>query len=317
MSANSDASDSEQESELLRQGLAFLHQVREVRDLGPAQVARIERRLKARGFRQRRRLLLPAMAALALLLVAGAAFAVAKGGLRALPVIGPFLGPLFAPATSTEPPKATKHHQPALPKPALDNPPAADPVMVVPAVAPSIAPALVPAAPHATRPTGPRPQALALRDPGDSREGIRAMPAPEMPAPPATADKVENPIVAESRSFASVIEPWHRTRNASATLALLDAHERRHPSGHMRLESRLLRAEIYLAQGREVEALAVLDSVSLSGIPRARELQTVRGELRIKAGRCTEGKRDLDDVLERGVADAFARRATQAISHCP
>jgi outer membrane PBP1 activator LpoA protein len=123
--------------------------------------------------------------------------------------------------------------------------------------------------------------------------------------------------VAESHSFASVIEPWHRTHNASAALALLDAHEQRYPNGHMRLETRMLRAEIYLAQGREAEALAVLDSLALSGIPRARELQTVRGELRIKAGRCPEGKRDLGDVLDKSVADSLARRAAQALHHCP
>jgi hypothetical protein len=85
----------------------------------------------------------------------------------------------------------------------------------------------------------------------------------------------------------------------------------------MRLESRVLRAEIYLAQNRESEALAVLDSVAPAGLPRGRELQVVRGELRIKAGRCPEGKRDLGDVLEKGVADALAERAVRAIHHCP
>jgi predicted Zn-dependent protease len=127
----------------------------------------------------------------------------------------------------------------------------------------------------------------------------------------------QNPIVAESHSFASAIEPWHRTHHASTALALLDAHERRYPNGRMHLETRMLRAEIYLAQGRETDALAVLDGIALSGVPRARELQTVRGELRIKAGRCPEGKRDLSDVLERSVADSLAKRAAQALHHCP
>jgi predicted Zn-dependent protease len=123
--------------------------------------------------------------------------------------------------------------------------------------------------------------------------------------------------VAESHSFASVIEPWHRTHSASVALALLDAHERRYPHGHMHVETRVLRAEIYLAQDRESEALAVLDSLALAGLPRGRELQVVRGELRIKAGRCPEGKRDLGDVLEKGVADPLAERALRAIHHCP
>jgi len=34
-------------------------------------------------------------------------------------------------------------------------------------------------------------------------------------------------------------------------------------------------------------------------------------------GRCAEGKRNLGDVLEEGVADALAKRAAQAFSHCP
>ena len=199
-----------------------------------------------------------------------------------------------------------------MPKPAVEAPPVPQPTPVARTIQPSL-----PAQRGESRGAEPRPRTLALRDPGDARQGARAAQTPELPAPPPAADKEENPLVAESRSFATVIEPWHRTRNASATLALLDAHERRYPGGHMRLESRVLRAEIYLSQGRESEALGVLDSLSLSGIPRARELQTVRGELRIKAGRCAEGKRDLGEVLEKSVADALAKRAAQAISHCP
>ena len=83
------------------------------------------------------------------------------------------------------------------------------------------------------------------------------------------------------------------------------------------MESRLLRAEILLAQGRERESLALLDQVTIAGSPRARELFTVRGELRIKLGRCRDGRADLGEVLAKGMADAFARRATEALAHCP
>jgi len=161
---------------------------------------------------------------------------------------------------------------------------------------------------------GARQRTLVVRDPLTSREGARLE---EAPVRTPSAAKEESTIVAESHSLASVIEPWHRTRNASTALALLDAHEQRYPNGRLNVETRMLRAEIYLTQGRETEALAVLDTVVLSGIPRVRELQTVRGELRIKAGRCVEGKRDLGEVLEKSLADSLAKRAVQALHHCP
>ena len=85
----------------------------------------------------------------------------------------------------------------------------------------------------------------------------------------------------------------------------------------MQLEARLLRAEILLQQGREREALALLDRMYLPALPRGRELQTVRGELRVKYGQCVEGRRDLDDVLAKDRTDGLARRAARAISLCP
>ena len=63
--------------------------------------------------------------------------------------------------------------------------------------------------------------------------------------------------------------------------------------------------------------LQLLDSVPLAGVPRARELLTVRGELRIKFGLCQEGRRDLDAVLAKDTTDGFAARASRAIRLCP
>jgi hypothetical protein len=126
-----------------------------------------------------------------------------------------------------------------------------------------------------------------------------------------------DPIMAESRSFSAAVAKWHRDHNADATLAALVAHERRFPGGQMQLETRLLRAEILLQQGHEREGLALLDSLSLLGLPRGRELQTVRGELRIKYGRCLDGRQDLDYILAKDRTDALARRAARAISLCP
>jgi len=134
------------------------------------------------------------------------------------------------------------------------------------------------------------------------------------PAPPAAP---ESAIVAESRSFASALERWHRAHDAKASLAALDAHERRYPYGELRIEAQLLRAEILLAGGAEREALALLDPLTLAGLPRGRELRTVRGELRIKLGRCAEGTADLRAVLAEGASDPLAQRARQALTHCP
>ncbi len=79
----------------------------------------------------------------------------------------------------------------------------------------------------------------------------------------------------------------------------------------------MLRTEILLASGRDADALALLDPLALAGLPRARELRTVRGELRIKLGRCADGKADLQAVLVAGTADPLAQRARRAIASCP
>jgi hypothetical protein len=126
-----------------------------------------------------------------------------------------------------------------------------------------------------------------------------------------------SPIVAESRSFASALERWHRDHDAAAALVALDAHARRFPSGQLGLEARLLRVEILLASGRDGDALALLDHMAIAGVPRARELRTVRGELRIKLGRCADGKADLKAVLGASTADPLAERARRAIAACP
>jgi outer membrane PBP1 activator LpoA protein len=140
--------------------------------------------------------------------------------------------------------------------------------------------------------------------------------APRSSPPEPIAATPENPIVAESRSFASALALWHRDHDAAAALAALDAHDRRFPAGQIQLEARVLRAEILLAGNRDHEALALLDQLALAGLPRARELRTVRGELRIQAGRCADGKADLQAVLANGDLDGFAQRARRAIAAC-
>jgi hypothetical protein len=306
-----------------RQALSFLHQAREVRDLDSAQVERIARRLRKPSLRTRQSMLWPALAAMTLFLVAGAAIAVAQGGLGALPFVGTFVGSLFhsqphpAPSVDPRPRRAT-------PK---DNAGEArrgpSPESAVPTPMPPKSPGEPPARIETTREAVPQvsprhetTRALALREPALHRKNDDQHTSPARESKPSPAHP-EDPIVAESRSFAAVIEAWHRRHDSPFALALLDVHERRYPAGHMRLETRVLRAELYLSQNRNADALAVLDGLSLSGLPRQRELQTVRGELRAKAGRCAEARADLTAVLEKDLTDALARRASQSLSHCP
>ena len=82
MPADKQACGVETDTELLRQGLSFLHQARNTRGLDSSQVARIERRLRERKVRARRTVLWPSLAALAFVLAAGATLAVAERGLR-------------------------------------------------------------------------------------------------------------------------------------------------------------------------------------------------------------------------------------------
>jgi hypothetical protein len=138
-----------------------------------------------------------------------------------------------------------------------------------------------------------------------------------MPGRTAPVVAPENPITAENRSFSAALAEWRRAHNAAAALAALDWHERRFAQGQFQLEAKLLRAEIFLKQGREREVLALLDDVPLRELPRGRELQTVRGELRIKHGRCAEGRSDLSSVVANSSTDSLGRRAAHAMSLCP
>jgi hypothetical protein len=268
-----------------------------------------------------------------LFMVAGAAIAVAQGGLRALPLVGPLVSSLFRSAPKPAP-RVEPHRHRATPQnengkndteapkqpPATESAaPAPAPTSEPPQKSPGEMPSRMETRSKAEVPTSaPREAArtVALREAGPHRKsGGQHSPAP--PQAETSPAPSEDPIVAESRSFAAVIEAWHRRHDSSSALALLDLHQRRYPAGHMRLETHVLRAELYLAQGRSSDALAVLDGLSLSGLPRERELQTVRGELRAKAGRCVEARADLTAVLEKNLVDSLAKRASQSLSQCP
>jgi hypothetical protein len=278
-------------SNVERESLEFLNRAQKLRGLSSMQFQRIENRLSHTIRPKRRRLLLPALAALFLVLIAGTA--IAHGvDLSRLPIIGA----LF-PARRQSPAAETPR-------------PRQQPVRV-PSVAATRAGVMVPTTP---------PVVIAMPSPIVKPVPVRTPTihtVPRVTLGMTPTGPAGEPIQAESRSFSAALGKWHHDHDAKAALAALDVHERRFPSGQMQLEAWLLRAEIVLHQGREREGLALLDRMSLPALPRARELQTVRGELRVKYGRCTEGRQDLDDVLAKDSADGLARRAARAISRCP
>ena len=317
MLVDKETSKADLETQRLREALTFLGQARDVPVLRPSEVEQIACRLRHSTSRRRHPVRWPALITMVVLFIGGGTFAVAKGGLGRLPIVGPWLEPLFISAPPAKAVKPVPRRAPAL-HPVTETPPLPIPVTASPAPHPAPAPVVVVTPPSPpVHPAVIHHRDLAMRFP---REKPERMPTVSLPGPgvaPPIDEATKNPLVEERQSFAAVLGAWHRTRAARPTLTLLDTHEQHYPNGDMRIEARVLRSVIYLAEGRDRDALSVLDSLSLAGIPRGRELQVVRGELRIKFGRCSEGKRDFDDVLAKGVADPLAQRAAQAIARCP
>jgi hypothetical protein len=261
---------------------AFLFQARPTVGLSDVEIGAIERRLLHWGGVRRgigRSAVFAAFAALALLVAGGSVMALVG---RWRPQL-PSLGRTTAAAPPPRPAKAGSTVQVvegASDAPMLERAPPS----------PAIAPAPVP----------------------DTRPSVVLRPSPRQE--PFDRAPGEGALSAEARFLAGALARWRRDGNAQAALALLGAHERRFPHGALSVESKVARAEILLALARRDQALLVLDSLSLSGLPRARELQTIRGELRAQAGRCREARVDLSQVLLDPAADELGKRASLALT---
>ena len=342
-------------SDVERESLEFLNRARKLRGLSAIQFQRIEYRLTHTIRPKRRRLWVPALAAFCLVLIAGTAVAHVVD-LSRLPLIGALFA-AYKQSPATETPGARKQHSrvPSVAvAPAGVNLPTTPPAVTAtpssvetsPGAQPALPSGLAPAAARTARSGSEAGRSLSLASPrsagrqtepsdrGSIHEAVvLANPNPIVEPKPVRAPTIDSvprvalgiaptgravePIQAESRSFSAALAEWHRDHDAKAALAALEVHERRFPVGQMQLEARLLRAEILLRLGREREALALLDRMYLPALPRGRELQTVRGELRIKYGRCPEGLRDLEEILAKDRTDELARRAARAVSLCP
>lgn len=290
--------------------LRLLQGVRHLRGLTPEQVRRIGSRLDAAVVPVRRRSLLPVLAIVALLLSAGTAVAWTTGTLRrftearglftstriarrppslAMATAGDGVRPIETAAPKERAPTADLEEREASKPPPSEDSPAS--------------------VPHGRRRASHAPAAPAVREERAASSGSSKLPA-------TTPLMGDNPIAQEGESFANVLRSWRRDHDGRSALSALDLHDRRFAPGQMALESRLLRVEILLSEGRDRDALALLDRLALGkgNVPRGRELLTVRGELRIKAGRCDDGRADLASIGDR--TDGLAERARNALTHC-
>lgn len=107
-----------------------------------------------------------------------------------------------------------------------------------------------------------------------------------------------------------------RPQDAELAIAALREYRRRFPAGVLRNEADLALARALLASGRPEEALAVLDDIPTQPGLRGRELGALRGELRARAGRCTEAIEDFDAVMAAGTGDAVETRASAGRAQC-
>jgi hypothetical protein len=274
---------------------AFLGQARDTVGLTDAEVVAIERRLLRKVPAGGMVRLWPVIAAAAVLLVGGSVMALVGPWRSRLPFVGG--------TPETSPPRPAGPRSKLVPTRAATP---ADPASVLPEPAHAPSAAEAPLGPeHALEPRvparrGPRQEPLSSVLPSSLHEG-----APR-----------DSPLSAEARSLADALARWRRDKKGEAALKLLDAHDRRFVDGALSVESKVARAEILLALARRDRALAVLDSLGLAGLPRAREIATVRGELRAEAGRCREARADLQRVLQDTPGDEFARRAKAALAQC-
>jgi hypothetical protein len=261
----------------------FLLDARPTTGLRESDIDAIARRLQSPR-RARPRVLVPVLVALAVLLVTGTVAAVVGGWRPRLPTIRGIEEPLAPPSNRRT---RARPRVEALPVP--------------------------PPAPAATESPPPAPPRAAPTS--------RPLPAPRrlarVESPAAEAAVAEGALSVEARSLANALAHWRRGGHALAALTLLDEHDRRFPHGALAIESRVARAEILLGLSRKQQALAVLDSLPLANLPRARELETLRGELRAQAGRCNEARADLRHVMASTKADALGKRAARALAACP
>jgi len=147
----------------------------------------------------------------------------------------------------------------------------------------------------AVLPTGPR---LAMAAPGTSGPAMRAIRAPDV-APALSVESatgVANPMNGQAM-LGQALRSLRSDRDPAGALAILARHAALFPQSPLASERSALEVEALLALGRNDEALARLDRMSLDYTPRSAERHVVRGELRARARRWREAAADFDQAL--------------------
>jgi hypothetical protein len=201
----------------------------------------------------------------------------------------------------------------ALPAPTGEAPPSSN-----------LSPAGIPDGPPSAAPAGPLP----ATDPLPAADPLPAT-SPRGPAGGGRQPSGAEVTIGSShpRNEASMLgEAFRQLRSggdARSALRRLDDYDRRYPSGQLRGEARVARAEALIALDRRSEALPVLEGLQdddkdddHGGGVLTRHVRLTRAELLVDAGRCQTALHDLDLVIAAGAGDAVGGRALYFRAAC-
>ena len=159
-----------------------------------------------------------------------------------------------------------------------------------------------------------------------------ALDATSEPVPDAVSLPIENPARAGSRlssrrrpgrperSEAGVLAAAFRKlrsdTDAAAALRVLDDYDVRFPTGVLRGESLMARAEALIALHRRAEALPVLERLESSGGAVSRHIRITRSELYAESGGCTRARPEFDALISVSDTDDAGSRALYGRASC-
>jgi hypothetical protein len=171
----------------------------------------------------------------------------------------------------------------------------------------------------------PRPRSQTLPAPAPAVRTARPVlrPPPEReqrPAaetePPPLARTAGDSVAGEASELAEALRVLRTERDPARALAILERNEQQFPSGPLRREATLARAEALASLGRQADALAVLDGVNVAGGEPERAVALLRAELRAAARRCNEAINDFSHTLAGEGTDELAARAFYGRGGC-